>query len=84
MGIFAMFRRAQEQKSEPEIKPEPETTNPIEEKLKQSDAARLDAQKARLAALTKKEQEDLVPEGGTVEQREADAARQEQQQGSSD
>jgi len=69
--------QGQELKPEPEseIKPEPETTNPIEEKLKQSDEARLDAQKARLAALTKKEQEDLVPEGDIVEQRKVDEAK---------
>jgi len=69
MGILSkLISRVQGQKpeSEPESGSVSEPTHPIEEKLEQSDKDRLDEQKARLAALSKKEQDALVPEGDIV------------------
>ena len=61
MGILDIFRKARE--------PNPEATNPIEEKLQnQTDEDRLDEQKARLAALPEEEQKAWVPEGDVKEQ----------------
>jgi len=67
MGILDIFRKARE--------PNPEATNPIEEKLQnQTDEDRLDEQKARLAALPEEEQKAWVPEGDIEKQGKADEA----------